>query len=292
MLLILACNSNQDKTPIFSSVDKGPTILAPDNISTSEFHESLNSITADNKTIYFTRSDKQFKTSTLYQSQFVDSAWNAPQVLPFSGNHYDAGLSFSLNENYAFFTSKRPPNVDNLSQEWNIWKITFSQEDGWGKPEVLPAPINSDKLECCLTMNKDGTTFFSSNRTGNWDIYSAQFAQNKFGNVEKISDAVNSPAGEWPGYINESGDLLLFSSVRKTGHGGDDIYLTKKVENEWTKPVLFDLSINSASYEDNPLVSADGKYFFFSSWKDTEFSNGMSNIFYIETGKMDLEVDK
>ncbi len=282
LVLLFGCQEPYPNESAFRAANTEPLILDIGNISTRAFHESLNYLSKDGKTIYFSRSDQEFQTSTLYVAQFAKGKWSTPKRLPFSSTDYNANLYFAPNEKTAFFTSKRHPNTEQLSKEWNIWTIDFNKEGAWGKPKVLPPPINSTHFECCLTMNQNGLAYFSSNRDGSWDIYEAQYSNNTFSNVKKLDNIVNSSKGEWPGYINEAGDVLLFSSIRKEGLGGDDLYITKKIEDTWTRPICLDSTINSASYEDNPRLSQDSQYLLFSSWRDTEFSKGVSNIFYVK----------
>ncbi len=276
--LLFACHRPETVQEPFTEIASAPQVLAPGVISSSNFHETINAIAEGNDTLYFSRSDQDFKQSTLFRSAFVDGKWEVPEQLAFSGEHYDAGLSFSPDGAWAFFTSKRLPEKEGLNKEWNIWKVPV-QDQSWGSPEVLDFPINSDGQECCLTMNKQGMTYFASNRLGSWDIYYAQYIDGHFQSVTILSDSINSSAGEWPGYIDESGSTLILSSIRKQGLGGDDLYLGQLQAGKWSKAQLLPSPINSSSYEDSPLLSADGEVILFSSWRETDFSKGMSNIY-------------
>ena len=273
----------------FEASSATPTLLSFGNISTEVSHESINYLSSDNTQIFFSRSDKDFNTSTLYMSIFSKGAWGNPEVLPFSGTHYDANIQFSPNEDKAFFTSKRKSTNPELSLEWNIWQVDADNRFQYAEPQILPYPINSSGSECCLIMNKNGLTFFASSRDGSWDIYSANYAKGKFTDVQKLSDIINSEKGEWPGYINEKGDILLISSIRNQGYGGDDIYLVRKLQNQWSTPILLDSIVNTSSYEDNPLISADGNYFLFSSQKKNRLSQGVSNIYYMKHSEIETK---
>jgi len=284
IIFIYSCVGPSTTNDPFNLTYKKPVLLDFGNISTKKFHESINHISSDNNTIYFTRSAKSFKTSTIYFSQFSKGEWSVSRVIPFSGAYYDADLQFSPNEKQVFFTSKRKSTNPELSSEWNIWSVSLDQNNQWTQPEVLPFPINSASQECCLTMNKKGVAYFSSNRDGSWDIYEAIFSNGQFSNVKKLDAMamINSEEeGEWPSYINDSGNVLLFSSIRSDGRGGDDIYLSRKDASNWTVSILLDSIVNSTKYEDSALISFDQKFFFFSSSRDTEFTTGISNIYYL-----------
>jgi len=285
--ILSGCEGTIEKEP-FSNTISEPQLLGPNIISSSTFHESVNFYDSNKRIIYFTRSDTKFKTSTLYSSKHENGTiWSKPEMLSFSGEHYDAGFSLFSKKETAYFTSKRDPVKKGLSKEWNIWKVN-KNKGKWTKPEVLAHPINSDSSECCFIANEKGQAFFSSNRDGSWDIYQVEISNNNFNGLKKLDAKINSNNGEWPGFINNQGNILIFSSIRKSGVGGDDLYISQKIGETWSKPTLLNTIINSANYEDSPLITQDGNFLLFSSWKKTEFSNGVSNIYYFSFNE-DLE---
>jgi len=279
LCLLSSCQAPNTHHDPLAEMSLEPKILGQGIISTSEFHESINTISRTKDTLYFSRADKGFEQSTLLVSSFVDGKWDTPDTLPFSGDYYDAGLDFSPDQTIAFFTSKRAPNKKGLSKAWNIWKVQLKSHS-WGKPEVLEFPINSDSLECCFTMNEQGEAYFASNRSGSWDIYYTKYTGQSFEKITKVSNIINTLAGEWPSYIDRTGNLLIFSSIRKEGLGGDDLYLSRKNARTWSELRLLAAPINSPSYEDSPLLTEDGQVLLFSSWRETSFSKGVSNIYF------------
>lgn len=282
--ILLGCNGVKKEKPFTNRYSK-PQLLGSNIISTSNFHESVNFYDSDEHIIYFTRSDKEFKTSTLYSSKFENgNIWSKPEKLSFSGEYYDAGFSFFSKKETAYFTSKRDPMKKGLSKEWNIWKVQKSKGK-WGKPEVLAYPINSDSSDCCFIVNEKGQALFSSNRDGSWDIYQCEISNNSFNGLKKLTTKINSNDGEWPGFINNQGNILVFSSIRKSGVGGDDLYVSQKNGETWSKPIILDTIINSTGYEDSPLITQDGNFLLFSSWKKTKISEGVSNIYYFNLSK-------
>ena len=282
LIVLVACTAEPDSSGnLFDITSSEPVVVGSGTISTSEFHESISYLDEDNKALFFTRSDRQFERSTIHVSYFREGKWQEASKLPFSNSGYDAGLSFTPDRDIAFFTSKRDPNVEGLSEEWNIWKTTLDENGNWSEPEALGSSVNSSGYECCLTMNSKGQTFFSSNRDGSWDIYEAQFRNGKFQDIELVQGTLNSEEDEWPAAVNGAGDLMLLNSIRKSGRGGDDIYTSRKFEGYWSEPKLLDSPINTSSFEDSPLLTGNGKMLLFSSWRDTETSKGVSNIYVI-----------
>jgi hypothetical protein len=57
---------------------------------------------------------------------------------------------------------------------------------------------------------------------------------------------------------------------RKDGFGSGDLYITyRDVQNNWGTPKNLGKKINTKYEESNPFVTADGKYLFFSSRRNT-----------------------
>ncbi|MEX1001568.1 MAG: OmpA family protein [Crocinitomicaceae bacterium] len=97
--------------------------------------------------------------------------------------------------------------------------------------------------------------------------------------VEKIS-VLNSFARETNLSISPDGKYIYFMSDRGgqiwstysgTYKGRErydgDIWFSKKNSGEWQKPTCLGMAVNTSSGEDEPMVSQDGQYVVFQSWK-------------------------
>jgi hypothetical protein len=142
----------------------------------------------------------------------------------------------------------------------NLWS---SQFDGasWTMPQPLPSPINSEKAECCAVVAADGSLFFASERDASWDIYVAPRTRDGFGAPVKLPASVNSDGMEWPAWISADASTLLFSSIRKGGIGGDDIYVSCREGGAWNGARNLGPSVNTTAYEDTPRIEAGVLYF-------------------------------
>lgn len=250
-------------------------------ISTQENHEGLSHISKSKDLIIFTRSDKNFETSGLYISKYANDHWSVPGKLELTGSTYEAGISFSPKMDKAFFTNKSKLKNGDSTNLWNIWEVEVVHPYKFIPNTAKPVggSINSEFQDCCLTLNSNGNVYFASDRDGSWDIYSAEYVDGTFKNVQKIGAPINlSTSGEWPSYVNDDNSVLYFSSIRKNGMGGDDIYVSHKKNGKWQEPKLLGNPINTTSYEDGFMPCPDGKYLFFSSWRNTSTSKGVSNI--------------
>jgi len=77
--------------------------------------------------------------------------------------------------------------------------------------------------------------------------------------AESVGDAVNSKGGEYVPIISADGKSMFFCAQgRPNNKGREDIFISKKVNNEWQKAELLN-GINTSSNNEAPLsISADG----------------------------------
>jgi Tol biopolymer transport system component len=156
-----------------------------------------------------------------------------------------------------FMASNRPG-----SSGLDIWVATRgSTEDGWGKPERLPAPVNSTFDEFCPTPVRGHRLFFVSRRDDpNGDIYETRLGPNGWSVPVRLGPNINSSAQEWsPSYFEdgEGRPVLYFSSTRG---GNQDLYAS----TDWgpAQPVG---ELNTAADDARPNVRRDGLEIVFDS---------------------------
>jgi hypothetical protein len=121
--------------------------------------------------------------------------------------------------------------------------------------------INSSSDDCYPTFNQDYTRmWFCSNRENNqFDIYTVSLNPDEY-----LYDCLIKPdltivkEDVLSGETDDKcpilfGDYMIFTSTRRGGFGGFDLYYSKLVNNQWTSPVNFGAQINSASDEYRPF---------------------------------------
>ena len=64
-----------------------------------------------------------------------------------------------------------------------------------------------------------------------------------------LGRVVNTPTDEYPRWVSDDGDTLVFCSRRPGGSGGSDIWYTKRVGGSWQAPVNFGPVVNSSAHE-------------------------------------------
>ena len=81
-----------------------------------------------------------------------------------------------------------------------------------------------------------------------------------------LGPPVNTPENEGAQCISADGRLLFFTGCgRPDGLGSCDIYMSVRQKGAWSEPVNLGVPVNTAAWESQPSVSADGKWLYFTS---------------------------
>jgi len=232
-----------------------------------------------------------------YEQLGAFSAWSpAVRVESQPGTHPEFNTAFldgcplrSRDGKRFFMASDRPGGLGGI----DIWVSSReSENDPWGAPVNLGAPINSAANDFCPTIDRDGHRFFFVSTRAVWtggaacggaDIYVTRFRGD--GSVEDPQNlgcdwngGPNSAADEAsPSPLPESGSgpVLYFSSHRAGGFaateatgaivGDQDIYVSSSDGGRYGRGELVS-GVNSAFDDAQPNVRRDGlEIFFFST---------------------------
>lgn len=95
--------------------------------------------------------------------------------------------------------------------------------------------------------------------------YNAQ--TNSIDEVANLNEQLSkSLSDESSAYISNDGEQIVFSSNRKGGFGGYDIYVSRILPNgEFSNPKNLGSTVNTEANEEFPVLSSDGKKLYFSS---------------------------
>ena len=116
-------------------------VFAPGIFSLPNRLESNIALSPNGKECYFGILEiKDNKASyKIYQSKYVNNKWTEQSEAPFSVNNNISDPIFSADGKKLYF-----------NKEGDIWMIEQSLE-GWGEPQLLPSPINSDSRDASYT---------------------------------------------------------------------------------------------------------------------------------------------
>lgn len=113
---------------------------------------------------------------------------------------------------------------------------------------------------------KQGSIYFSTNKDGAWSP------------IAKLNNNINSYSWESHAFISPDGTELYFTSDRKGGMGGLDIYVSRMENGDWGPAINLGPTINTKYDEETPAVLQDGKTLYFSS--EGHYNMGGFDVFY------------
>ncbi|MDB4286268.1 hypothetical protein N9933_03100, partial [bacterium] len=142
--------------------------------------------------------------------------------------------------------------------------------DGWKKAKNLGPTINTNFNEGAACLTQDGKTLFFTgcNRPeglGSCDIYVSRWNEKDWTAPENLGPSLNSEYFDGQPNLSQDGKRLYFTSNRKGGKGGDDIWFSDWDNGIWTTPKNLPGPINTEGNENQPFLHADDQTFYFSS---------------------------
>ncbi len=178
----------------------------------------------------------------------------------------------SADESVLIFTSKRKGSTGDLrTPDGGFYEdvYIYNLKGGFrAKPKNIGPPINTPKHEATCGLSVDGQEMFIYRSVSETDgnIYYSKLEGDKWTIPEKLGSNINSKYRETHASLSADGNTLYFSSDRKGGIGGYDIYMSKKGEDgKWGKAINLGTNVNTPFNEEGPYIHPDGKSLYFSS---------------------------
>jgi len=148
---------------------------------------------------------------------------------------------------------------------------TYMDTTGTLEPALPLVTLNTPQNEGGHFISIDGTILFlakEDNRKGygSFDIYYSVQRNGEWTPLKSLGQTINSTARDRQPCLSPDGKTLYFTSNRKGGHGGDDIYKSElSAGNKWSTPVALDSTINTPGNDASPFLHPDGKTLYFRS---------------------------
>lgn len=258
-----------------------------ENINTKN-EELMPSTTADERFLYFTRTDQygKYLDDNLYMSENNFGKWQPAELVgrPISTDEYMDGAScVSPSGKYLFFTSCGREDAQGRSCD-----LYFSKrvQGGWDVPRNLGRTVNSPGWDVQPCLAADGrTVYFASRRAGGYggsDIYVTTLGDDgQWSEPKNLGQKVNSNKDEERPFLHPDERTLYFSSKGHPGLGNADFfYSTRDAAGEWTEPVNMGYPINTAGDEIGIYITTDGKTAYIGSERPGGF--GKMDIYKFE----------
>ena len=162
-----------------------------------------------------------------------------------NSKYHDAFVTFSPDLKEVYFTSNNYLKGKLKSVNIKIFRATIADNGEW--KDFTSLPFNSDDYDTGHPiLSEDGKKlYFVSNMPGTLgdkDIFVVEVNNGHYGKPINLGPTINSTSKEYTPYID--GDIIYFSSNRKGGKGGFDIYMAK-IDGSIPKPINLGEPMNS-----------------------------------------------
>ena len=289
-------------TALAESPTAEPRLFGEGVISTPD-DEFGGSLSPDGQTLLYCKSVPRSQFYVIVESRWNQGRWSTPRICSFSGRYRDSDPVFSRDGSLVYFVSDRPvAGVDR--KNFDVWSVA-RRGSGWGEPENLGRPINSDRNEYFVSFTRDGTIYFTSAREGSRgpiDVWRSRLVDGRYSEPENLGQTINGK--EWlnvEAWIAEDESFLLVGAFgHADGQGDSDIFVSYRQGGVFGPLRALGPAVNTAAREYSPRISLNGKSFFFTSergmpterrtqpWTAAEFKkasrstrNGLGNIYWM-----------
>ncbi len=215
-----------------TSIDKKgswstPVLLDEEGILNTPANEADAYFINDGNTVFYTYCANQRKTQSgclIFTSSFDGEKWSEPEYVHLAPDSSADCVHPWVSEdgNTIIFTS----NMEGGYGDLDLW-ISTREGSAFGTPKNLGENINTSGKEGWAFL-KDTTLYFSSTGhtgLGGFDIFSSTKTNEGWGKAENMQVPLNSSADDFGIVFCNCGEARgFFSSNRKDGRGGDDIW--------------------------------------------------------------------
>ena len=223
-------------------------------------------LSPDGNDLYYTLQWSYGLFSVILHAEKIKGTWTKPETASFSGRFNDLEPAYSPDGKKLYFTSNRPLPGSDSTKDYDIWYM-LRKGSNWEGPFNAGAKINTGKDEFYPSQAKNGNLYFTrDNGETKDDIFVSAFKDGKYEDPVRLPDEVNSKGYDFNAFVDPDENFILFSSYQRSDDmGGGDLYYSLRRNGRWLPAVHFGKEINSASLDYSPFVSADKRYFFFTS---------------------------
>jgi outer membrane protein OmpA-like peptidoglycan-associated protein len=156
----------------------------------------------------------------------------------------------------------------------NGFQVRRRTNEGWSQPEFLNVKFNNEAPHMEGNLSSDGKAIlftvklpqdvYYNPTSENRDIYvTLQGQDGKWSDPINLGRQINTEGDEVSPFLAADGRTLYFASNGRPGYGGTDIFMSKRLDNSWTKwsePVNLGPEINSIGFDAYYTIPASADY--------------------------------
>jgi len=164
----------------------------------------------------------------------------------------------------------------------SYYRIFYCQSiDGkWSNPVDITNQLETKEEGISCSLSYDGKRLFLYKDDGGIaNLYESKWENDRWTKIKKLNKNINTKYWESSCSISSDGKTLYFSSNRKGGYGGLDIYKAELTpRDDWGTATNLGPEINTPLLEDSPFITVDNKTLYFSS--QGHYNMGRFDLFY------------
>lgn len=153
----------------------------------------------------------------------------------------------------------------------DIFTAFADGDSSWTKPQSIAQTINSAFNEGTCTVTADGkiliyTSCDAPDSQGSCDLYIAYKVNGAWQRPTNMGAKVNSRSWDSQPSLSADGRVLFFSSNRRGGYGGNDIWYTvRQNDGSWTDAKNLGSIVNTPKDEISPFMFFNNEILFFAT---------------------------
>ena len=285
----VAVRQDADWAQLRDVVWETPSPISIDFNKSDDFYDPT--VTADNRSLVFVKG-RPGEGADLWTMDWNGTAWANPRpVDELNTASSEIGPALTPDGKLLYFVSDREGGLGGF----DVWVAPRGTDGAWSDPVNLGENVNSAFHEYDPAFHDfSGQLYYSSNRPKraltekekdawkgtlrelrfeeDYDLFFARFsaateeisATPEFDPAERVH-ALNTTSNEGQTSLSARGDFLYFSSDRKGGEGGYDIYRSRVYEGEILPPENLGIPVNTAFDDMDPALTMEGHRLLFSS---------------------------
>lgn len=262
----------------------------------SEYVEAKPLISADGKTLYFTRQNHpdnikgKKDEGDIYFTTWQNNSWSPAK-----------NIGEPLNDGYANGVTSVSPDGNSLllinhykssGSSENGASISKKKRNGWSFPEKATIKDHVNKSNYAdYFLDNNGKVLLmaiqANESLGDQDLY-VSFQENDqvWSAPVNLGNTINTAKAEFSPFLAADNKTLYFSSEGHPGLGGSDIFYTKRLDETWQKwstPKNLGNAINTPQWDAYYATDAAGDYAYFvsNSGSTKDIENGSKDIYRI-----------
>lgn len=255
----------------------------------SKYSEIVPVISADGKTIYFTRKydpenygkDKD-PEDILFSNRNKDGSWGKSQrfSMPINNDGPNSLISISTDNNILFLSNQY--NEDGSHLKSAGMSASYKTQSGWGVPKDIFIEdfynLNAEKqLNYFLSPDKKYllTSLQRYDSYGENDLYVSFLVNDSYTKPLNLGPVINTFHFEMSPFLAADNKTLYFSTSGHPGYGEEDVFMSKRLDDtwiNWSEPLNLGFGINSSETDAYFTIPASGEYAYMTVFDDEYLS--------------------